>query len=171
MGPRRTPVSRASAAKAAAGRKNGSVDSFTADTQSQKRNCYSIAAIFQAFLYGVSLNNITIAAMAILLYAYALKDINREVEHARAMEIEHYKEEKAKEHALFEQTAEALASAIDAKDAYTHGHSTRVAMYSTQIALEAGKSDEECEKVYFAALLHDVEKSAFPMPLSTRMAS
>ena len=109
--------------------------------------------------------------MAILLYAYALKDINREVEHARAMEIEHYKEEKAKEHALFEQTAEALASAIDAKDAYTHGHSTRVAMYSTQIAREAGKSDEECEKVYFAALLHDVEKSAFPMPLSTRMAS
>ena len=121
-----------------------------------------IAAILQAFLYGVSLNNITIAAMAILLYVYALKDMTREVEHAREMEIAFYKEEKAKEHALFEQTAEALASAIDAKDAYTHGHSTRVAMYSTQIAREAGKSDEECEKVYFAALLHDVGKIGVP---------
>ena len=72
-------------------------------------------------MYGVSLNNITIAAMAILLYVYALKDMTREVERAREMEIEYYKEEKAEEHALFEQTAEALASAIDAKDTYTHG--------------------------------------------------
>ena len=79
------------------------------------------ASILQVFMYGVSLNNITIAAMAILLYVYALKDMTREVERAREMEIEYYKEEKAKEHALFEQTAEALASAIDAKDAYTHG--------------------------------------------------
>ena len=73
-----------------------------------------------------------------------------------------YKEEQKKEHALFEQTAEALATAIDAKDKYTHGHSARVAMYSTQIAREAGKSEEECEQVYFAALLHDVGKIGVP---------
>ena len=121
-----------------------------------------IASVAQVFLYGVSLNNIVIVAMAELLYVFALKDMNREVAHARNLEIEHYREEKKREHALFEQTAEALAAAIDAKDKYTHGHSARVAMYSAQIAREAGKSEEECEKVYFAALLHDVGKIGVP---------
>ena len=120
---------------------------------------FSIAvSILQVFMYGISLNNMTIVGMAALLYIFALGDMNREVERARNLEIEFYKDARKKEHALFEQTAEALATAIDAKDKYTHGHSNRVAMYSTQIARESGKSDEECEKVYFAALLHDVGK-------------
>ncbi len=121
-----------------------------------------IASVFQVFLYGISLNNITIVVMAALLYIFALQDLNREVETARKKEIEHYKEEQKKEHILFEQTTEALASAIDAKDPYTHGHSARVAMYSTQIAREAGKTEEECDKVYFAAMLHDVGKIGVP---------
>jgi len=65
-------------------------------------------------------------------------------------------------HDQFEQTAEALAGAIDAKDAYTNGHSRRVAQYSLEIARGAGKTVEECEKVYFAALLHDVGKIGIP---------
>ena len=121
-----------------------------------------VASIFQVFMYGVSLNNMTIVAMAALLYIFAIKDMTREVEHARIVEIESYKEAQKREHNLFEQTAEALAAAIDAKDKYTHGHSARVAMYSTQIAREAGKSKDECEEVYFAALLHDVGKIGVP---------
>ena len=119
-------------------------------------------SVLQVFMYGVSLNNMTIVVMAVLLYVFALRDMTHEVERARNMEIEHYKEEQKKEHALFEQTAEALATAIDAKDKYTHGHSTRVAIYSTQIAREAGMPEEECDKVYFAALLHDVGKIGVP---------
>ena len=121
-----------------------------------------IASGIQAFIYGLSLNNTTIVVLAALLYIFALLDLNKEVELGRKREIESYKEAQKKEHALFEQTAEALASAIDAKDPYTHGHSARVAMYSTQIAKEAGKSEEECEKVYFAALLHAVGKIGIP---------
>ncbi|MCR5171283.1 MAG: HD-GYP domain-containing protein [Treponema sp.] len=63
---------------------------------------------------------------------------------------------------MFGQTAEALATAIDAKDTYTHGHSTRVADYSLKIAKAVGKTEEECQKVYFAALLHDVGKIGVP---------
>lgn len=59
---------------------------------------------------------------------------------------------------LFIQTADALASAIDAKDRYTHGHSRRVAEYSRQIAIETGRDKEICENVYVAGLLHDVGK-------------
>ncbi|HAG70493.1 MAG TPA: histidine kinase [Lachnospiraceae bacterium] len=68
----------------------------------------------------------------------------------------------------FEETAEALASAIDAKDRYTNGHSRRVAEYSEKIAREAGKSEEECEKVYFAALLHDVGKIGVPLEILSK---
>ena len=120
------------------------------------------ASVLQLFVYGLSLNNISIAICAALLYVFALRDLNREVAHSRTLEIEHYKKERENEHILFEQTAEALATAIDAKDPYTHGHSARVAMYSTQIAREAGLSGEECEQVYFAALLHDVGKIGVP---------
>ena len=63
---------------------------------------------------------------------------------------------------LFGQTAEALASAIDAKDKYTHGHSTRVADYSVRIARALGKKEEECEEIYYTALLHDVGKIGVP---------
>ncbi len=70
------------------------------------------------------------------------------------------KQQQAREQ--FEQTAEALANAIDAKDPYTNGHSRRVAEYSLKIAQAVGKSAEECEKTYFAALLHDVGKIGIP---------
>ncbi len=59
---------------------------------------------------------------------------------------------------LFEQTAEALVNAIDAKDEYTHGHSSRVAEYSRKIAEFAGKTPDECDEIYHIALLHDVGK-------------
>ena len=63
---------------------------------------------------------------------------------------------------LFEQTAMALVGAIEAKDKYTHGHSSRVAQYSRMIAEKAGKSPKECEEIYYAALLHDVGKIGIP---------
>ena len=121
-----------------------------------------IASVIQLFAYGLSLTNMSVVGMAILLYLFVLIDLNETVERAKNQEIEFYKKEREQEHDMFEQTAEALASAIDAKDPYTHGHSSRVAAYSQQIAREAGKSDEECEKVYFAALLHDVGKIGIP---------
>ncbi|MCR4591133.1 MAG: HD-GYP domain-containing protein [Lachnospiraceae bacterium] len=68
----------------------------------------------------------------------------------------------------FEQTAEALSSAIDAKDTYTNGHSRRVAEYSVKIAKKAGKSEAECNRIYFAALLHDVGKIGVPIEILTK---
>ena len=63
---------------------------------------------------------------------------------------------------MFEQTASALANAIDEKDAYTQGHSNRVATYARLIAERAGKSETSCEEVYYAGLLHDVGKIGIP---------
>lgn len=60
------------------------------------------------------------------------------------------------------QSISALASAIDAKDAYTNGHSLRVAQYSKMIAQRMGKTEEEQENIYYIALLHDVGKIGIP---------
>ena len=120
------------------------------------------ASVFQAFLYGLSLINISIAAMALLLYVFALKDMNDSYAHANDLRIEYLTAEQQSMKRLFEQTAEALASAIDAKDKYTHGHSSRVASYSKMIAKMVGKDEKECDEIYFAALLHDIGKIGVP---------
>ena len=57
---------------------------------------------------------------------------------------------------------EALAHTIDAKDAYTNGHSVRVAKYSRMIAEKMGLSAEFCENIYYMGLLHDIGKIGVP---------
>ena len=55
-----------------------------------------------------------------------------------------------------------LAEAIDAKDTYTHGHSSRVAEYSREIAQRSGYSEPAQNEIYMMALLHDVGKIGVP---------
>ena len=56
------------------------------------------------------------------------------------------------------QTIRTLAEAVDAKDAYTRGHSERVGVYASKIAREVGLPKDLIERVYIAGLLHDVGK-------------
>jgi len=62
----------------------------------------------------------------------------------------------------------ALTRSIDAKDAYTRGHSQRVAELSRTLARRAGLSDEQCERVYLSGLLHDVGKIGVPETVLTK---
>ena len=83
---------------------------------------------------------------------------SKQIDYFQTIEINYLKQQQKLSQRLFEQTATALVNAIDAKDAYSHGHSMRVAEYSEKIARAMGKSDEECYKIYYTALLHDVGK-------------
>lgn len=121
-----------------------------------------VATVIQIFSYGISLTNLTITGQTIVIYIFTLVTMNNTVEKANKCEMEVLKDEQKNIQLMFEQTAMALASAIDAKDKYTHGHSRRVAEYSRKIAELAGKTPKECEDVYFAGLLHDVGKIGIP---------
>jgi len=57
-----------------------------------------------------------------------------------------------------EELLELMVAAIEARDAYTSGHSRRVAQASEIIAKAIGLSPAEVERVSVAALLHDVGK-------------
>jgi response regulator RpfG family c-di-GMP phosphodiesterase len=60
--------------------------------------------------------------------------------------------------ATFQQTIEGLAKAIDKMDRYTSGHSDRVALYATFLAVELGLSPRDVETVRQSALMHDIGK-------------
>jgi HD-GYP domain-containing protein (c-di-GMP phosphodiesterase class II) len=65
-------------------------------------------------------------------------------------------------HGLMMGLLHSLTSAVDAKDAYTCGHSERVALLSRHLAGLAGRPDNEIERIYMAGLLHDVGKIGVP---------
>ena len=58
-----------------------------------------------------------------------------------------------------------LANALEARDPYTHGHSRRVARYSTMIAKKLGLPAADVAKVRLAATVHDVGKLVVPLEI------
>ena len=109
---------------------------------------------------------ISLTTMCIAMYHARLKEARKTYGlHMATVELERKHKEA---HEQFVQTTDALASAIDAKDRYTNGHSRRVAEYSVRIAKAVGKSEEECERIYFTALLHDVGKIGVPLEILTK---
>jgi HD-GYP domain-containing protein (c-di-GMP phosphodiesterase class II) len=82
--------------------------------------------------------------------------------------IEEVKELYVREHRIFIHTAIALATAIDARDQYTHGHTERVTNYCLAISKELDGVPEIAhyknfrETLQISALLHDVGKIGIP---------
>jgi putative nucleotidyltransferase with HDIG domain len=59
-------------------------------------------------------------------------------------------------------TVRVVAAAIDARDSYTLGHSTRVSDLAVALARELGGSGQEMEDIEIACLFHDVGKIKIP---------
>lgn len=63
---------------------------------------------------------------------------------------------------MIEESLTVFSNFVDAKDPYTNGHSKRVAEYSKLIAEKLKMSKEECNNVYYIALMHDCGKCKIP---------
>jgi len=73
---------------------------------------------------------------------------------------------------LYLQTVDTLASAVDAKDRYTHGHIRRVTVYTMELARCMGITGKgELMGLRAGALLHDIGKIAIPEYILNKPAS
>ena len=72
--------------------------------------------------------------------------------------VEDLKRAAEENRALFMNSIQMIAGAVDEKDPYTRGHSDRVTKYSVLLATELGLSEQEVDKIRIAAQLHDVGK-------------
>lgn len=85
------------------------------------------------------------------LLASVARELGIWIENARLIEAKHKQ---------LLNLIQVLTSSLDARDTMTRGHSERVAKYAYGIAKELGLSDENCEIIRIAALLHDYGKIA-----------
>ncbi len=65
-------------------------------------------------------------------------------------------------------TVQAIATAVEMRDAYTAGHQRRVAELATAIAREIGLKEEQIEGLFLAATIHDVGKINVPAELLSK---
>ena len=114
---------------------------------------------------------------------YITKPINREIVEARINRVLHLsrlqkslqhevrlrtmadKERNQRVATVFEQIVNALANTITAKDAYTSGHSDRVAKYAVMIAENLQYDQEKLTYVRYAGMLHDIGMIGIPTSL------
>jgi putative nucleotidyltransferase with HDIG domain len=116
------------------------------------------ATIRQAFDHSDLKNEIKRLNQVTREQNFKLHDMNRNLEGKVRERTKQLAEKHQELRTAYVQTIRALAEAVDAKDAYTRGHSERVGVYASKIAREMNFQKEFIERVYIAGLLHDVGK-------------
>ncbi len=108
----------------------------------------AIAMVAQLFTYGISLTTFAnTLSLTMMFMAYSIEVARTILENERRM---------------LRDVITTLAEAVDAKDAYTRGHSNRVAQYTQMLAEEMGLSEDETMRIMRIATLHDVGKIGVP---------
>ncbi len=97
-------------------------------------------------------------ALGLLSNYIALAVHNRTLSESLQQRISENLKLMASLHGFYDHTLNAFATAIDAKDQYTRGHSRRVSHYAGGIAQALGLDDREIAGIRAGGLLHDVGK-------------
>ncbi len=130
------------------------------DMRVQEQSHYSLVkekAIYDTHYFRIYFMLVAVLAVAYLTWFIARRQIQRTFE--RQQQQLAFAQEQVR---MGNETILAIAKTVDAKDENTSQHSMRVSEYSVMIARELGFSDEECENLRKAALLHDIGKIGIP---------
>ncbi len=133
---------------------------------SKRKSVVLIVMVIQGFLVAIlESKNVSpsytdsITALCILEYYIYLSTVYRQALNNKLdAYVDEVEEAGEKLKNLTKEVITAFANSIDAKDKYTHGHSSRVAEYSRRLAEMNGMSEKECDEIYYAGLLHDIGK-------------
>jgi len=71
----------------------------------------------------------------------------------------------------YSDTVRSLVGALEAKDAYTRGHSERVADYALELGRAMNLDSRSLERLEYSALLHDLGKLAVPSSILSKPGS
>src|SRR4051794_7351153 len=120
-------------------------------------------------VYGYQLYSVAIVG-AFLVPAIALQRLIHLYQQQReaVQELEHANERLERASLSF---ASGLVATLDARDRYTAGHSAAVAVYSRDIALRMGLSEEQQALVHLCGLVHDIGKIGLPPGLLEKSAA
>lgn len=119
-----------------------------------------VCGIIQIFTYGISIVNMSMVLVSVFLYMFSYLDVNSAVEKAHEIEIQTFKDEQKKMIAIFGQASEALSTVIEKNSESLKGHAERTANLAKELAKRSGKSEEDCDKIYYSALLCDAGEEA-----------
>lgn len=99
----------------------------------------------------------TVLIAAAVLWAVVLVIMIIDYYRTRSFELRRKHDE-----AIITQSITTFVNFIDAKDPYTKGHSSRVALYAKEIARRMHMPPAEQRQLYYIALMHDVGKIGIP---------
>lgn len=111
--------------------------------------------ILQIFTYGISIVNMTMVLVSVFLYFFTYLDVNAAVEKAHKIEIQSLKEKQKNIRHFFEDASAAFAYLIETQNGSQKGYCEKNAKTAKILAQKALKSEEECNKIYYAAYLCD----------------
>lgn len=111
-----------------------------------------LVGVIQIFAYGISIVNMAMVLVSVSLYFFTYLDVNAAIEKAHIIEIESFKTEQKRMQSIFSQLALAFAN--------THNLSENAAQIAREIAKRSGKSEDDCDKVYYSALLYNAGHEA-----------
>lgn len=116
--------------------------------------------IIQIFTYGISIVNMSIVLVSIFMYFFSYLDVNAAVQKAHEIEIQSFKTEQKRMKSIFGQAAEAMAIVIEKGDGAQKSRAERIALMAREMAVRAGKNEEDCDKIYYAGYCCDAGEEA-----------
>jgi len=99
---------------------------------------------------------------------HTLREHNVRLLHKMEQQLDELRDANTRLYEMINGTVGAIAKLVEARDPYTAGHQERVSKLAFAIAAEIGMSEDECEGIRVAGVIHDIGKVYVPSGILTR---